>query len=65
MINMVIDFWKRLLMKHFKPCGLKYLLLKIKNIICGVVYWQHNSRDVFRNTLKFELKKKKLVLSVQ
>ena len=32
---------------HFTHCGLIFLLLK--NIICGIVYLQHNSPERFRS----------------
>ena len=47
LIDMVIEFLNRILMKHFKLYGLKYLLLKRKNIVCGVGR-QHNSPERFQ-----------------
>ena len=51
LIDMVIEFLKRILMKHFELCGLKYLLLKRK-ILFVVSAGSTTHRNVFRNTLK-------------
>ena len=51
LIDMVIEFLKRILMKQFKRCGLKYLLLKRK-ILFVVSAGSTTHRNVFRNTLK-------------
>ena len=34
-------------MRLSKPSGLKYFLSTLKNIVCGIIYRQHNSPDYF------------------
>ena len=34
-------------MRHSKPSGLKYFLSTLENIVCGIIYRQHNSPDYF------------------
>ena len=44
-------------MKHFKRCGLKCLLSKKKNVICGVTYRQRNSPDLFERYFEETIEK--------
>ena len=51
-IDMVIELLKRLLMKYFKPCGLKCLLLQRKILFVVSFSGSTTHWNVFRDTLK-------------
>ena len=48
MKNITTEFWKKTSTEAFQALWIEISLVKKKNVICGIIYRQHNSPERFQ-----------------